>query len=114
MAGKRYRCVRALSNTSLVFAVRVNNPVRQSEEDVKKTTSTVAVPAMAEEEEGGEEEGEQGKEELEEEGQGMDEEEVFEESPEEEVQVVEWPAGVPQASAKDLDKLSQVEEVRKH
>ncbi|XP_029577628.1 consortin [Salmo trutta] len=151
--------------------VRVNNPVRQSEEDVKETTSTGAVPDMAEEEErggeeedvkettstgavpdmaeeeeggeeerggeeedvkettstgavpdmaeeegggeeerGGEEEGEQGKEELEEEGQGMNEEEVFEESPEEEVQVVEWPAGVPQASAKDLDKLSQVEE----
>uniref|UniRef100_A0A4W5JU91 Consortin C-terminal domain-containing protein n=1 Tax=Hucho hucho TaxID=62062 RepID=A0A4W5JU91_9TELE len=89
--------------------VRVNNPVRTSEEDVKETTSTGAVPDMAEEE-GGEEEGERGKEELEEEGQGVDEEEVFEESPEEEVQVVEWPAGVPQASAKDLDKLSQVNE----
>ncbi|KAM9553916.1 uncharacterized protein ACWYII_035400 [Salvelinus alpinus] len=88
--------------------VRVNNPVRQSEEDVKETTSTGAVPDMAEEEGGGE--GERGKEELEKEGQGVDEEEVFEESPEEEVQVVEWPAGVPQASAKDLDKLSQVEE----
>ncbi|CAB1339958.1 unnamed protein product, partial [Coregonus sp. 'balchen'] len=68
-----------------------------------------AVPDMAEEE-GGEEEGERGKEEMAEEGQGVDEEEVFEESPEEEVQVVEWPAGVPQASAKDLVKLSQVEE----
>nr|XP_046154801.1 consortin, connexin sorting protein b [Oncorhynchus gorbuscha]XP_046154802.1 consortin, connexin sorting protein b [Oncorhynchus gorbuscha] len=88
--------------------VRVNNPVRQSEEDVKETTSTGAVPDMAEEEGG--EEGERGKEELEEEGQGVDEEEVFEESPEEEVQVVEWPVGVPQASAEDLDKLSQVEE----
>ncbi|XP_035631269.1 consortin-like [Oncorhynchus keta] len=88
--------------------VRVNNPVRQSDEDVKETTSTGAVPDMAEEEGG--EEGERGKEELEEEGQGVDEEEVFEESPEEEVQVVEWPVGVPQASAEDLDKLSQVEE----
>ncbi|KAK6297661.1 hypothetical protein J4Q44_G00322440 [Coregonus suidteri] len=88
--------------------VRVNNPVRQSEEDVEQTTSS-AVPDMAEEE-GGEEEGERGKEEMAEEGQGVDEEEVFEESPEEEVQVVEWPAGVPQASAKDLVKLSQVEE----
>ncbi|XP_029532187.1 consortin-like [Oncorhynchus nerka] len=88
--------------------VRVNNPVRQSEEDVKETTSTGAFPDMAEEEGG--EEGERGKEELEEEEQGVDEEEVFEESPEEEVQVVEWPSGVPQASAEDLDKLSQVEE----
>lgn len=68
------------------------------------------------EEEGGEEaqtaeHGEQGEEE---EGQEVDdeEEEVFEEnpeeSPEEEVQV-EWPAGVPQASVKDLVKLSHAE-----
>jgi hypothetical protein len=53
-----------------------------------------------------------GVDEMEAEGQEVDEEEVFEESPEEEVQVVEWPAGVPQASAKDLVKLSHVEEVR--
>lgn len=66
------------------------------------------------EKEGGVEGGEGGVDEMEAEGQEVDEEEVFEESTEEEVQVVEWPAGVPQASAKDLDKLSQVEEVRKH
>lgn len=66
------------------------------------------------EKEGGVEGGEGGVDEMEAEGQEVDEEEVFEESPEEEVQVVEWPAGVPQASAKDLVKLSHVEEVRIH
>ncbi|XP_023830318.1 consortin, connexin sorting protein b [Salvelinus sp. IW2-2015] len=87
--------------------VRGSNPVRQGEEDFEQTTPTGADSAMAEEEEGGVEEG--GVDEMEAEGQ-VDEEEVFEESPEEEVQVVEWPAGVPQASAKDLVKLSHVEE----
>ncbi|XP_035649664.1 consortin-like [Oncorhynchus keta] len=98
--------------------VRGSNPVRQGEEDFEQTTSTGADSAMAEEEEGGVVEGgvveggveEGGVDEMEAEGQEVDEEEVFEESPEEEVQVVEWPAGVPQASAKDLVKLSHVEE----
>ncbi|KAJ8009418.1 hypothetical protein DPEC_G00088670 [Dallia pectoralis] len=63
-----------------------------------------------EEEAGEENEGEEGVEEVDEDGQEVDEDKVFEESPEEEVQVVEWPAGVPQASAKDLVKLSHVEE----
>ncbi|XP_029589008.1 consortin, connexin sorting protein b [Salmo trutta] len=89
--------------------VRGSNPVRQGEEDCEQTTSTGADSAMAEEE-GGVEGGEGGVDEMEAEGQEVDEEEVFEESPEEEVQVVEWPAGVPQASAKDLVKLSHVEE----
>ncbi|XP_021468104.2 consortin [Oncorhynchus mykiss] len=88
--------------------VRGSNPVRQGEEDFEQTTSTGADSAMVEEEEGGVVEG--GVDEMEAEGQEVDEEEVFEESPEEEVQVVEWPAGVPQASAKDLVKLSHVEE----
>ncbi|KAL0967661.1 hypothetical protein UPYG_G00255150 [Umbra pygmaea] len=77
-----------------------------------EVTSTEADPALAEgdrdEDERGGEEGVDEVEEVEEEGQEVDE--VFEESPEDEVQVVEWPAGVPQASAKDLVKLSHVEE----
>ncbi|XP_038823901.1 consortin-like [Salvelinus namaycush] len=91
--------------------VRGSNPVRQGEEDFEQTTPTGADSAMAEEEGGVVERGveEGGVDEMEAEGQ-VDEEEVFEESPEEEVQVVEWPAGVPQASAKDLVKLSHVEE----
>lgn len=50
---------------------------------------------------GGEEEEEAGEEETYEEGQ-----EVEEETPEEEEVKVEWPTGVPQASDKDLAKLS--------
>ncbi|XP_041720666.2 consortin, connexin sorting protein b [Coregonus clupeaformis] len=102
----RGQCERNESETSPSHhgKVRGNNPVKQGEEDLEQTTSTGADPAM-DEEKGGVEEGEGGVEEMEEEGQG-----VFEESPEEEVQVVEWPAGVPQASAKDLVKLSHVEE----
>ncbi|CAB1343161.1 unnamed protein product [Coregonus sp. 'balchen'] len=104
----RGQCERNESETSPSHhgKVRGNNPVKQGEEDLEQTTSTGADPAM-DEEKGGVEEGEGGVEEMEEEGQG-----VFEESPEEEVQVVEWPAGVPQASAKDLVKLSHVEERR--
>ncbi|XP_010898911.1 consortin, connexin sorting protein b isoform X2 [Esox lucius] len=79
----------------------------------RQTTPTAADPAdgEGEEEEGGEKGGEEeGVEEVDVDGQEVDEEEVFEESPEEEVKVVEWPAGVPQASAKDLVKLSHVDE----
>lgn len=55
------------------------------------------------------EEGEE--EQEEEEGQEVDEgEEPCEETPEEEVKV-EWPTGVPQASDKDLAKLSHTEGV---
>ncbi|XP_071385065.1 consortin-like [Centroberyx affinis] len=64
-----------------------------------------------EEEEEEEEEGEE--EETYEEGQEVEEEEeeeeLCEETPEEEEVKVEWPAGVPQASAKDLAKLSHTE-----
>ncbi|XP_078146066.1 consortin, connexin sorting protein b [Centroberyx gerrardi] len=64
-----------------------------------------------EEEEKEEEEGEE--EETYEEGQEVEEEEeeeeLCEETPEEEEVKVEWPAGVPQASAKDLAKLSHTE-----
>ncbi|CAJ1077304.1 consortin%2C connexin sorting protein b [Xyrichtys novacula] len=45
----------------------------------------------------------------EERGDGEDEEETYEETPEEEEVKVEWPTGVPQASDKDLAKLSHTE-----
>uniref|UniRef100_UPI003AAC41F0 consortin, connexin sorting protein b n=1 Tax=Centroberyx gerrardi TaxID=166262 RepID=UPI003AAC41F0 len=54
-----------------------------------------------------EEEEEQSMNEVEEEEE--EEEELCEETPEEEEVKVEWPAGVPQASAKDLAKLSHTE-----
>lgn len=50
-------------------------------------------------------------EETYEEGQEVDEEEPCEETPEEEEVKVEWPTGVPQASDKDLAKLSSTEGV---
>lgn len=61
-----------------------------------------------EEEDGGEETYEEGQE-VEEEGE---EEERCEETPEEEDVKVEWPTGVPQASDKDLAKLSHKDGVR--
>ncbi|XP_029902888.1 consortin, connexin sorting protein b [Myripristis murdjan] len=62
---------------------------------------------QGEEEEGGEEETyEEGQEVGEEE---EEEEDLCEETPEEEEVKVEWPTGVPQASAKDLAKLSHTE-----
>ncbi|XP_034017868.1 consortin, connexin sorting protein b [Thalassophryne amazonica] len=57
---------------------------------------------------GGEEEEEAGDEEMHEEGQEVEEEEQCEEMPEDEVKV-EFPAGVPQASDKDLAKLSHTD-----
>lgn len=56
--------------------------------------------------EGGEEEEEEGEEKTYEEGQELEEQELCEETPEEEEVKVEWPTGVPQASDKDLAKLS--------
>ncbi|XP_026197941.1 consortin, connexin sorting protein b isoform X2 [Anabas testudineus] len=68
------------------------------------------------EEEGEEKDGEQEEEEEEEEeeetfeeGQEVEEEEPCEEMPDEEEVKVEWPTGVPQASDKDLAKLSSTE-----
>lgn len=62
--------------------------------------------AEEEEEEGGREEA------TYEEGQEVEEEEEpCEETPEEEEVKVEWPTGVPQASDKDLAKLSHTEGV---
>ncbi len=63
---------------------------------------------------GGEEE-EREEEETYEEGQEVEEEEeLCEETPEEEEVKVEWPTGVPQASDKDLAKLSHTEGVGIH
>lgn len=69
-------------------------------------------------EEAGGEDGEE-EEETYEEGQEVDEEEEdeeehCEETPEEEEVKVEWPTGVPQASDKDLAKLSHKEGVGIH
>lgn len=63
--------------------------------------------------EGGEDEEEGGREEeTYEEGREVEEEEEpCEETPEEEEVKVEWPTGVPQASDKDLAKLSHTEGV---
>lgn len=65
------------------------------------------VPSVTEEEEDGEAE-----KEMYEEGQEVEEDEPCVGTPEEEEVNVEWPAGVPQASDKDLAKLSNTEEVR--
>lgn len=63
--------------------------------------------------EGGEaEEGEE--EEIYEQGHEVEEEEPCEETPEEEEVKVEWPTGVPQASDKELAKLSNAEGVGTH
>uniref|UniRef100_A0A3P8VR22 Consortin, connexin sorting protein b n=1 Tax=Cynoglossus semilaevis TaxID=244447 RepID=A0A3P8VR22_CYNSE len=63
------------------------------------------VPSVTEEEEDGEAE-----KEMYEEGQEVEEDEPCVGTPEEEEVNVEWPAGVPQASDKDLAKLSNTEE----
>ncbi|KAK2856536.1 hypothetical protein Q5P01_005271 [Channa striata] len=59
--------------------------------------------------EGGEEVDVGVEEEMYEEGQEVEEEEPCEETPEDEEVKVEWPTGVPQASDKDLAKLSHTE-----
>lgn len=64
----------------------------------KKDQQRCSDPSQSGEEE---EEEEAGEEEKYEEGQGVEEE-----TPEEEEVKVEWPTGVPQASDKDLAKLS--------
>nr|XP_020472650.1 consortin-like isoform X3 [Monopterus albus] len=58
---------------------------------------------------GNQEEAEEGDKDTYEEGQEVEEEEPCEETPEEEEVKVEWPTGVPQASDKDLAKLSNTE-----
>ncbi|XP_029281803.1 consortin, connexin sorting protein b [Cottoperca gobio] len=91
---------------------KVNKPetTHQDEEREQSMNSDSELPLpQTGHQEGGEEE-EREEEELYEEGQEVEEEEEepCEETPEEEVKV-EWPTGVPQASDKDLAKLSHTE-----
>ncbi|KAM3602850.1 uncharacterized protein V6R79_011928 [Siganus canaliculatus] len=77
---------------------------REWHEDEDQSLSSES--ERAQRQEGGEEEEEEEEGGTYEEGQEVDEEEHNEETPEEEVVKVEWPTGVPQASDKDLAKLS--------
>ncbi|XP_070843814.1 consortin, connexin sorting protein b [Chaetodon trifascialis] len=92
---------------------KVNSPEathQEEEEEQSMQSSESDLPSTQtdHQEEGEEEEG--GEEEMYEEGQEVDEEEEpCEETPEEEEVKVEWPTGVPQASDKDLAKLSHTE-----
>ncbi|XP_034383536.1 consortin, connexin sorting protein b [Cyclopterus lumpus] len=82
---------------------------KQSVDPELPTPQTCHQEGGEEEEEEEEEREEEEEEETCEEGQEVEEEEEpCEETPEEEVKV-EWPTGVPQASDKDLDKLSHTE-----
>ncbi|XP_071334721.1 consortin, connexin sorting protein b [Trachinotus anak] len=95
---------------------KVNNPATShkdgEEEQNVNSGSAPSSPQTGCQEEGGEEGGEEEEEEMYEEGQEVEEEEEeepCEETPEEEEVKVEWPTGVPQASDKDLAKLSHTE-----
>uniref|UniRef100_A0A4W6CHS7 Consortin, connexin sorting protein b n=1 Tax=Lates calcarifer TaxID=8187 RepID=A0A4W6CHS7_LATCA len=78
---------------------------REQEQNMNSESS------QTEHQEGGREEDGEEEEETYEEGQEVEEEEPCEETPEEEEVKVEWPTGVPQASDKDLAKLSHTEGV---
>lgn len=103
---------------SFVFPhMPVNKPgtTHQDEEQEQSVNSESELPSpqTGHPEGGEEEEGEEG--ETYEEGQEVEEEEEpCEETPEEEEVKVEWPTGVPQASDKDLAKLSHTEGVGIH
>ncbi|AWP19694.1 putative consortin-like [Scophthalmus maximus] len=91
---------------------KVNNPktshVDGEEEQNVNSGSAPSAAQISCQEEGGEEE--QGEEKMCDEGQEVEkEEELCEVTPEEEEVKVEWPTGVPQASDKDLAKLSHTE-----
>lgn len=97
--------------------VSVSNPETthqdEEEEQIMSSESEPSSPQTDHWEEGEEEDGEEEK--TLEEGQEAEEEgEPCEETPEEEEVKVEWPTGVPQASDKDLAKLSHSEGVRIH
>ncbi|KAM9840783.1 consortin, connexin sorting protein b [Aulostomus maculatus] len=79
---------------------------RRQDEGGEQSMSTEAEGSSGQTGPQEEDEGEDGEEE---EGQEVDEEEPCEETPEEEEVKVEWPTGVPQASDKDLAKLSHTE-----
>ncbi|XP_068432641.1 consortin, connexin sorting protein b [Clinocottus analis] len=92
--------------------VNETEATRLEEAQKQSVASEHPAPQTCHQEGGEEEEEEEEREEEEEtceEGQEVEEEEEpCEETPEEEVKV-EWPTGVPQASDKDLDKLSHTE-----
>ncbi|XP_042359905.1 consortin, connexin sorting protein b [Plectropomus leopardus] len=82
---------------------KANSPETTHQDEEQSMNSESGLSSQ----ERGEEEREE-EEETYEEGQEVEEEEPCEETPEEEVKV-EWPTGVPQASDKDLAKLSHTE-----
>ncbi|XP_040919653.1 consortin, connexin sorting protein b [Toxotes jaculatrix] len=94
---------------------KVNNPETSHEDGEQEqnvdSESESSSPQTGHQDGGGEEDGEEEEEETYEEGQEVEEEEEepCEETPEEEEVKVEWPTGVPQASDKDLAKLSHTE-----
>ncbi|XP_044026325.1 consortin, connexin sorting protein b isoform X2 [Siniperca chuatsi] len=92
---------------------KVNKPetTHQGEEQEQSMNSESELPLpQTDHQEGGEDEEGEEEEETYEEGQEVEEEgELCEETPEEEEMKVEWPTGVPQASDKDLAKLSHTE-----
>ncbi|GLD59566.1 consortin-like isoform X1, partial [Lates japonicus] len=87
---------------------KVNNP-ETSQEDREQEQNMNSESSQTEHQEGGREEDGEEEEEMYEEGREVEEEEPCEETPEEEEVKVEWPTGVPQASDKDLAKLSHTE-----
>lgn len=92
----------------------VNSPEKSHQDEEQKQSMKIleSEPALSQtghQEEAGEEEEEAGEETYEEGQEVEEEEEPCEETPEEEEVKVEWPTGVPQASDKDLAKLSHTE-----
>ncbi|XP_028998058.1 consortin, connexin sorting protein b [Betta splendens] len=91
---------------------KVNKPETShlDEEQEQSPNPQSELSLKTESQEGTEEDDEEEEEEeTYEEGQEVEEEEPREETPEEEEVKVEWPTGVPQASDKDLAKLSSTE-----
>ncbi|XP_067338207.1 consortin, connexin sorting protein b [Channa argus] len=91
---------------------KVNN-LEPSRQDIKRDQEMNSESELSERQtdnQGGGEEGDgEEEEQTYEDGQEVEEEEACEETPEEEEVKVEWPTGVPQASDKDLAKLSHTE-----
>ncbi|XP_059212816.1 consortin, connexin sorting protein b isoform X2 [Centropristis striata] len=103
--------VQSKNKTLQPFQDEVNKPETHQSTDGEQSMKPESELALAQtgHQEGGEEE-ERREEETYEEGQEVEEEEeTCEGTPEEEEVKVEWPTGVPQASDKDLAKLSHTE-----
>nr|XP_020472648.1 consortin-like isoform X1 [Monopterus albus]XP_020472649.1 consortin-like isoform X2 [Monopterus albus] len=80
-----------------------------SQQDGEREQNMNSESELSSSQTGNQEEAEEGDKDTYEEGQEVEEEEPCEETPEEEEVKVEWPTGVPQASDKDLAKLSNTE-----